>query len=279
LPRSNGFQVGDFYYFNFTILTPEPFYFFANTEACTFGMAGGINTPNATDFRRASIALAGNPPSGLVSPPSATSTTPAQATSSDAPDSAGQNITLVLVATPLGIAGILFGIFGVITYVRRLRRAREEIEAIDQESGRDMKKTLELESVEQQPIEMGMKSPSIFELWGDTAMKHISVMRPSRMSNPPKVPSKDNWPTSPRRVQLQDAPMGGEAQRGEMKSTTRLGIRFSLKRSKSSAAQVIPNLGFRSPSLMRPASTSGWVRNPGLRSPGVPKVSSLTGLP
>jgi hypothetical protein len=244
-------------------------------------MAGGINTPDAPIFREKSIALVDNPPAGLTSPPSTTSAALAQATSSEAPDSSGQNITLVLVATPLGIAGILFGIFGVITYVRRLRRAQaREIEAIDQESGRDMEKTLELESVEQQPIEMGMKSPSIFELWGDTAMKHISVIRPSRLSNPPKVPSKDKWPSSPKRVQLQDEPMAKEGtEKKEMKSSTKVGIRFSLKRSKSSAAQIIPNLGFRSPSLMRPASTSGWVRNPGLRSPGVPKVSSLTGLP
>jgi hypothetical protein len=229
-------------------------------------MAGGINTPGTTSasFRRASIALADSPQNPFVtpsSPTSSTSTSNPEATSSSASDSSGQNITLVLVATPLGIAGILFGIFGVITYVRRLRRARA-LEAIDQESGKGTKKTLELEN-DPQAFEMGMKSPSIFELWGDIGMKHLSGIRPSRTSGPPPtVPSKDE-PVVPGRVQLTDEPR----------------TRMSLKRA-TAVAHTSQDFGFRSPELTRPASSSAWVRNPGLRSPaGVPMVSSLTGLP
>jgi hypothetical protein len=243
-------------------------------------MAGGINTPKQTafTFRQASIALADSPtsPSSASFPSSSpTSTLPPSFTSSSTPDSSGQNITLVLVATPLGIAGIVFSIFAVITYVRRLRRARN-IEAIDQESGKPGKKALELE-VAEQPIEMGMKSPSIFELFGDIGMRHISGIRPSRTSGSPRVPNKDSVPDTPNRVKLKDEPMKDEVENGD--AVGKVGLaRVELKRSES-IVQDIPDLGFRSPELRRPASTSGWVRNPGLRSPMVPKVSTLTGLP
>jgi len=140
---------------------------------------------------------------------------------------------------------------------------------MDLESGMGDKKSLELQS-EPAAFEMGMKSPSIFELWGDMGMRKSGI-RASRPGPPPRVPTKDLPP--PPKVQLSEQSVERDVRRSKS-----VMARMSLKRS-TSIAQREDGLGFRKSMLKRPASTSGWVRNPELRSPGMPKVSSLTGLP
>ncbi|KAG9230129.1 hypothetical protein BJ875DRAFT_166465 [Amylocarpus encephaloides] len=204
VPKPGGFNSGPiknftdskfgpiWYHFDFTIMNENPIYYFSEAIACTRGMAGGINTPanNASFYRQGAQEL--NTPattpsmeSPTIGPPSSTPVamapmTQATVIGTSSSDSNGSRVTIILIATPLGIAAILSTIFAVYIYFRRLRQARDNIE-LDQESGSSSKKDKKIMDlvVTQQPVELGMKSPSIFEMLGDIGIRHSRASRNS----------------------------------------------------------------------------------------------------